>query len=89
MKQYEMLGDTCVIDRSVSTARAVSDGVVVVVPASDAEREVVLREGSRSESVRRLAQVPADADIVCVHDAARPCINRPFRTGHRCDSKRR
>ena len=74
MKQYEMLGDTRVIDRSVSTARAVSDGVVVVVPASDVEREGGVAGGaSRSESVRNgLAQVPADADIVCVHDAARP-----------------
>ena len=73
-KQYEMLGDTRVIDRSVSTARAVSDGVVVVVPASDVEREGGVAGGaSRSESVRNgLAQVPADADIVCVHDAARP-----------------
>ncbi|MEC7579471.1 MAG: 2-C-methyl-D-erythritol 4-phosphate cytidylyltransferase, partial [Actinomycetota bacterium] len=67
-KQYEMLGDTRVIDRSVSTARAVSDGVVVVVPASDVEREGGVAGGaSRSESVRNgLAQVPADADIVCV-----------------------
>lgn len=74
MKQYEMLGDTRVIDRSVSTARAVSDGVVVVVPAGDVEREGGVAGGAlRSESVRNgLAQVPADADIVCVHDAARP-----------------
>lgn len=74
MKQYEMLGDARVIDRSVSTARAVSDGVVVVVPAKDVEREGGIAGGaSRSESVRNgLAHVPADADIVCVHDAARP-----------------
>ena len=74
MKQYETLGDTRVIDRSVSAARAVSDGVVVVVPAGDVEREAGIAGGaSRSESVRNgLAQVPADADIVCVHDAARP-----------------
>ena len=74
MKQYETLGDTRVIDRSVSTARVVSDGVVVVVPAGDVEREGGIAGGaSRSESVRNgLAQVPADADIVCVHDAARP-----------------
>lgn len=74
MKQYETLGDTRVIDRSVSVARAVSDGVVVVVPAGDVEREGGIAGGaSRSESVRNgLAQVPADADIVCVHDAARP-----------------
>ena len=43
-------------------------------PAADAEREVGVAGGAtRSESVRAgLAAVPADADIVCVHDAARP-----------------
>lgn len=73
-KQYEMLGDARVIDRSVAVARAASDGVVVVVPPEDAEREGAVAGGaSRSESVRAgLAAVPAEATIVCVHDAARP-----------------
>jgi 2-C-methyl-D-erythritol 4-phosphate cytidylyltransferase len=73
-KQYEMLGDVRVIDRSVAVARAASDGVVVVVPPEDAEREGAVAGGaSRSASVRAgLAAVPADATIVCVHDAARP-----------------
>jgi 2-C-methyl-D-erythritol 4-phosphate cytidylyltransferase len=45
-----------------------------VLPASDAEREGgVVGGDTRSESVRRgLAAVPADATIICVHDAARP-----------------
>jgi len=73
-KQYEPLGSERVIDRSRRIAASVCDGVVVVVPASDAEREGGVAGGStRSESVRAgLLQVPAGVDIVCVHDAARP-----------------
>jgi 2-C-methyl-D-erythritol 4-phosphate cytidylyltransferase len=74
LKQYELLGDVRVIDRSSAVARAATDGVVLVVPADDAEREGGVAGGaSRSESVRAgLAAVPADATIICVHDAARP-----------------
>lgn len=73
-KQYEPLGDERVIDRSRRIAASVCDGVVVVVPAADVAREHGVAGGAtRSESVRAgLAAVPADADIVCVHDAARP-----------------
>lgn len=73
-KQYELLGDERVIDRSRRIASSASDGVVVVVPAADAERERAVAGGStRSESVRAgLAAVPDDATIICVHDAARP-----------------
>ena len=73
-KQYEMLGHQRVLDWSVAAARQASDGVVLVVPAADAEREGGVAGGnSRAESVRAgLAHVPADATIVCVHDAARP-----------------
>ena len=73
-KQYESLGDVRVIDRSIAVASEASDGVVVVVPPEDAEREGAVAGGSsRSDSVRAgLAAVPADATIVCVHDAARP-----------------
>jgi 2-C-methyl-D-erythritol 4-phosphate cytidylyltransferase len=47
---------------------------VVVLPAADAEREGGVAGGeTRSESVRcGLAAVPAEATIICVHDAARP-----------------
>ena len=74
LKQYELLGDTRVIDVATAAAAAVTDGVVVVVPPSDAAREGAIAGGpTRSESVRRgLAAVPADATIVCVHDAVRP-----------------
>jgi 2-C-methyl-D-erythritol 4-phosphate cytidylyltransferase len=73
-KQYEALGDVRVIDRSVAVAREASDGVVVVVPPEDAVREGAVAGGAtRSESVRAgLAAIPADAAIICVHDAARP-----------------
>lgn len=73
-KQYETIGSMRVIDRSVAVARSVSDGVVVVVPPQDAVREGAVAGGAtRSDSVRAgLAAVPADATIVCVHDAARP-----------------
>jgi 2-C-methyl-D-erythritol 4-phosphate cytidylyltransferase len=73
-KQYEQLGDVRVIDRSTAVAREVSDGVVVVVPPQDADREGAVAGGAtRSESVRAgLAAIPSDATIICVHDAARP-----------------
>lgn len=73
-KQYESLGDERVIDRSRRVAETVSDGVVVVVPPADVEREGGVAGGAtRSASVRAgLAVVPDDADVVCVHDAARP-----------------
>jgi 2-C-methyl-D-erythritol 4-phosphate cytidylyltransferase len=73
-KQFSMLGDRRVLDWSVETAGSSSTGVVVVLPAADAERENGVAGGeTRSESVRcGLAAVPADATIICVHDAARP-----------------
>jgi len=73
-KQYELLGEVRVIDRSVAVARVVSAGVVTVVPPEDADAEGAVAGGAtRSESVRAgLAAVPSDATIICVHDAARP-----------------
>lgn len=72
-KQYEALGSRRVLDWSVAAARSAGD-VVIVVPAADADREGGVAGGTtRSESVRAgLAQVPAGATIICVHDAARP-----------------
>ncbi len=74
LKQYEVIGGQRVIDRSVATASERSDGVVIVVPASDAQREGGVAGGaSRAESVRNgLQHVPVEAEIICVHDAARP-----------------
>jgi 2-C-methyl-D-erythritol 4-phosphate cytidylyltransferase len=82
LKQYELLDDRRMIDHSVAAASAAGRGVVVVVPADDVVREcthfagvaVVVGGGAtRSASVRAgLAMVPDDADVVVVHDAARP-----------------
>ncbi|MCU1392598.1 MAG: ispD [Ilumatobacteraceae bacterium] len=73
-KQYEAIGGTRVLDVSLAVARSASDGVVLVVPANDVVAEGGVAGGAtRSESVRNgLAAVPADATIICVHDAARP-----------------
>ena len=80
-KQYEPIAGMRVLDRSVATAARAGAGVVVVVPAADVAREapvhaphpVVAGGATRSESVRAgLATVPADATVICVHDAARP-----------------
>ena len=84
LKQYEDLGGRRVVDWSVAAARAIAgrpgiDGVVLVVPAERAGEpeptaDVVVAGGAtRSESVRcGLAAVPPTAEIVVVHDAARP-----------------
>lgn len=74
-KQYELLDDARrVIDVARAVAEQATDGVVVVVPAPDAQRERGVAGGAtRSDSVRAgLAAVPPEATIICVHDAARP-----------------
>ncbi|MFN2609191.1 MAG: 2-C-methyl-D-erythritol 4-phosphate cytidylyltransferase [Acidimicrobiales bacterium] len=78
-KQYELLGDRRVLDWAVVAARTVAAGVVLVVPPDERARgearvEAVVDGGAtRSASVRAgLAAVPPDADVVVVHDAARP-----------------
>jgi 2-C-methyl-D-erythritol 4-phosphate cytidylyltransferase len=78
-KQYLALGDGRVIDWSLRAAADGTDGVVVVVPADRADEPeplatVVAPGGAtRSASVRAgLAAVPDDADVILVHDAARP-----------------
>ena len=81
VKQFELVGAERVIDKACDVARRSSDGVVVVLPsAADVEQwhgehtDVAVVGGeTRSESVRAgLCAVPAVAEIVCVHDAARP-----------------
>lgn len=77
-KQFAALGATTVVDRSVAIARAACDDVVVVLPATcDWQPPAGVRTtpggATRSASVRAgLACVPATADVVVVHDAARP-----------------
>lgn len=81
-KQFADLGGRSVLQRSVDAASSVSVGIVVVVPADavdglgiDAPGHIAVVAGgaSRAESVRAgLAEIPVDASVVLVHDAARP-----------------
>lgn len=77
-KQYLHLGGRRVLDWSLAAAADHSDGVVLVVPADlvhepEAADAVVAGGRTRSASVRAgLAAVPADAELILVHDAARP-----------------
>lgn len=78
-KQYETLLGRRVLDWSMEPARATCDGVVLVVgedflARDEPDADVVVQGGeTRSSSVRAgLAVVPRDADIVVVHDSARP-----------------
>ena len=78
-KQFASLGGRPVLAWAVDACRTVSDGVVLVVPA-EAELgglpgvDAVVNGGeSRAHSVRNgLAAVPDEADVIVVHDAARP-----------------
>ena len=84
-KQFSELGGERVVDRAIATATRHASGVVVVLPAGFASDEMpvtvpadavvtsVSGAASRSSSVRcGLAAVPATADVVLVHDGARP-----------------
>jgi 2-C-methyl-D-erythritol 4-phosphate cytidylyltransferase len=81
-KQFLRLAGISVLDRAVAVARASCDGVVVVLPSEtewSAPPEVRTATGgaTRSDSVRSgLACVPDEAEIVIVHDAARPLASR-------------
>ena len=78
-KQFEELEGRRVVDWAVAACRSVADGVVLVVPDDHVGEEavgadVVVAGGpSRSASVRcGLDAVDPDAEVVVVHDAARP-----------------
>jgi 2-C-methyl-D-erythritol 4-phosphate cytidylyltransferase len=77
-KQYERIGQRSLVDIVVDTAAAVSDGVVVVLPkGAPWQRRAVATPiaggEARAQSVRAgLAEVPPDAGIVVIHDAAHP-----------------
>jgi 2-C-methyl-D-erythritol 4-phosphate cytidylyltransferase len=83
-KQFAELRGRSLIDWSLAAARAVADGIVLVVPAGDVDElrasansagaDAVVAGGERrADSVRAgLAAVPEDAAVVVVHDGARP-----------------
>ena len=77
-KQFADLGGRRVVDWALEVAGAATDGVVLVVPADQpVPAGAVVGGATRAESVRRgLAVVPAEAEIVVVHDAARPFADR-------------
>ncbi|MEX0665095.1 MAG: 2-C-methyl-D-erythritol 4-phosphate cytidylyltransferase [Acidimicrobiia bacterium] len=77
-KQFSDVGGARLVDHAVAAAAAVCDEVVVVLPSGVAwdgtpVQAVVAGGATRSESVRAgLAAVADDAEVVVVHDAARP-----------------
>ncbi len=86
-KQFSPLGDRRVLDWTVQGAARWCEGVVVVLPPADEHAwrppeslddccgPVVVVAGGvlRSDSVRcGLSRIPDDAEIVLVHDGARP-----------------
>ena len=78
-KQFEELRGRRVVDWAVAASRSVADGVVLVVPDEHLGDETFAAEfvvgggTTRSASVRAgLDVVPSDADVIVVHDAARP-----------------
>jgi len=78
LKQFEFLAGRRVLEWSVGAARSVADGVVAVLPEGVAldpsGADVAVHGGpTRSASVRAgLAALPPEAEVVVVHDAARP-----------------
>jgi 2-C-methyl-D-erythritol 4-phosphate cytidylyltransferase len=85
LKQFALLAERPVVECAVAACRASSSGVVLVVPAGAAGpveptphpafgADVVVEGGrTRTESVcRGVAAVPPNAEVIVVHDAARP-----------------
>ncbi|HUR76421.1 MAG TPA: IspD/TarI family cytidylyltransferase [Acidimicrobiales bacterium] len=83
VKQYAEIGGKRLLDHAVLNAAAASDFVVVGAPAADVEElrrafagaavEVIAGGVLRSDTVRcALAAIPADVEVIVVHDAARP-----------------
>jgi 2-C-methyl-D-erythritol 4-phosphate cytidylyltransferase len=81
-KQFVRLGGATVVERAIAIASEATDDVVVVLPRDTdwlPPPPVRATTGgeTRSASVRAgLAEVPEDAAIIVVHDAARPLATR-------------
>jgi 2-C-methyl-D-erythritol 4-phosphate cytidylyltransferase len=77
-KQFQRLGDERLVDVAVRTAGRCSDQVVIVLPPGTgwdgpSVAAAVPGGATRADSVRAgLDAVPERADVVVVHDAARP-----------------
>jgi 2-C-methyl-D-erythritol 4-phosphate cytidylyltransferase len=79
LKQFAEIDGRPLVDWSVDAARSVADGVVLVVPPGPPSGQahgadvVVAGGATRAASVRAgLDAVPGDADVIVVHDGARP-----------------
>jgi 2-C-methyl-D-erythritol 4-phosphate cytidylyltransferase len=82
LKQFSVIGGRAMVDWSVAAARSVADGVVLVVPPDvagacppdDHGADLLVAGGpTRATSVRAgLDAVPEEADVIVVHDGARP-----------------
>jgi 2-C-methyl-D-erythritol 4-phosphate cytidylyltransferase len=77
LKQFALFEGETVASRSVRASRSVADFAVLVVPegydGSGEGADVVVAGGAtRAESVRHGLEQCLDAEIVVVHDAARP-----------------
>ena len=79
LKQFALLGDRPVLDWAVEACRPRSAGVVLVLPAGHDDPAkhgadaVVAGGATRADSVRAgIAAVPDEAEVIVVHDAARP-----------------
>jgi len=76
-KQFTLLGEETLAARSVRAARCVADTVILVVPADyegagEGADLVVPGGATRAASVRAGLALVGGADVVVVHDAARP-----------------
>jgi 2-C-methyl-D-erythritol 4-phosphate cytidylyltransferase len=83
LKQHEKVASRRIQDLAMDSARSVASGVVLVtrpefVDEDEPRADVVVAGGAtRSASVRcGLDAVPADCDIVVVHDGARPLAGK-------------
>jgi 2-C-methyl-D-erythritol 4-phosphate cytidylyltransferase len=82
LKQFAEIDGRALVDWAVEAARSVADGVVLVLPGDVAVGAIGSTHGadivtaggaSRSASVARgLDVVPSEADVIVVHDGARP-----------------
>jgi 2-C-methyl-D-erythritol 4-phosphate cytidylyltransferase len=77
LKQFASLGDETVAARSVRQARSVADLVVLVVPpgyegTGEGADLIVVGGPTRAASVRAGLTHVSEAEVVVVHDAARP-----------------
>jgi len=75
-KAFVVLGGRCMLEWSVEVLAGACDRVVVAVPPGhEREPDWVAGGSSRSASVRNALDVAPEAQLVVVHDAARPLLS--------------